>query len=87
MEEFDLLYLTLDKENEDMIVGNGIDGPSMWILVKGKLDVEAVNWGEQTNQRERLTCGQVIFVKPGTRVRFEKHGEEKVEAWAAFCEA
>ena len=86
MEEFDLLHLTLDKEEEEMIVGNGIDGPSIWILVQGTLDVEAVNWGEQSNQRERLMCGQVVFVKPGTRIKFEKIGEEKVEAWAAFCE-
>jgi hypothetical protein len=87
MEEFDLLHLTLDKETEEMIVGNGIEGPSIWILIKGESDVEAVNWGERLNQRERLRCGQVIFVKPRTRMRFERVGEEKVEAWAAFCEA
>jgi hypothetical protein len=41
MEEFDLLHLTLDKEKEEMIVGNGIDGPSIWIVVKGEVAMEA----------------------------------------------
>jgi len=87
MEEFDLLHLKLENEKEEMITGNGIDGPSIWIVVKGEITVEAVNWGEQSNQTERLKTGQVVFIKPGTRVKFERFGDEVVEAWAAFCEA
>jgi hypothetical protein len=86
MEEFDLLHLTLDNEKEEMIVGNGIDGPSIWIVVKGEVAMEAINWGEQVNQMERLKTGQVVFVKPGMRLKFEKFGDDVAEAWAAFCE-
>jgi mannose-6-phosphate isomerase class I len=87
MEEFDLLHLKLPDKKEEMITGNGIERPSIWIVVKGEVTVEAVNWGEQSNQAERLKSGQVVFIKPGTRVKLEKLGDEVVEAWAAFCEA
>lgn len=81
------MHLKLDKGKEEKITGNGIDGPSIWIVVKGDVTVEAINWGEQSNQTETLKTGQVVFIKSGTRVRFEKFGDEVVEAWVAFCEA
>lgn len=84
MEEFDILHLTLKMGKEVEMIEGGIDGPSIWIVVKGAVEVEIVDNKEK--QTEKLATGQIIFVKPGTGLRFTRVGNEDVEAWAAFCE-
>jgi mannose-6-phosphate isomerase-like protein (cupin superfamily) len=82
MEEFDILHLTLKTGKDSEMIEGGFDGPSIWIVVKGTVEVEVDN-GKQT---ERLSTGQIVFVKPGTGLKFTRVGNDDVEAWAAFCE-
>lgn len=84
MEEFDILNLVLnDEKREETIIKGGINGPSIWIVTKGTVNVDT----DMTSQKERLETGQVIFVKPGTELKFSSVNGSEVEAWAAFCEA
>jgi mannose-6-phosphate isomerase class I len=85
MEEFDILHLTL-KGKRTEIIERGIDGPSIWIVVKGTIEIEVVN-NEKGKQTEKLKTGQIVFVKPTTELKFTDVGDEDAEAWAAFCEA
>jgi mannose-6-phosphate isomerase class I len=85
MEEFDILHLTL-KGKRTEIIERGIDGPSIWIVVKGTIEIEVVS-NEKGKQTEKLKTGQIVFVKPGTELKFTDVGDEDAEAWAAFCEA
>lgn len=50
MTEFDLLHLTLDDEHEEMILGNWIDGPYIWIVTTETVDMTGVKWGRESNQ-------------------------------------
>jgi len=82
MEEFDILNLVLNDERREETIKGGINGPSIWIVTKGAVYIDA-----DTSQKERLETGQVIFVKPGTELKFSSVNSSEVEAWAAFCEA
>jgi mannose-6-phosphate isomerase-like protein (cupin superfamily) len=84
MEEFDILHLTLETGKDSEIIEGEIDGPSIWIVVKGTVEVEVVD--DKGTPTEQLATGQIVFVKPGTGLKFSKVGNEEVEAWAAFCE-
>jgi mannose-6-phosphate isomerase len=64
-EEFDIFHFTGIGEIK-------IDGPSVWICVEGSIEIDA-------GQIERLTAGQVVFIRPGT-VKPSAAGDH----WVAF---
>lgn len=76
IEEFDLLYLDLLSQEGAEEVFTAIDGPSTWVVTEGEITITA------GTQEERLARGQVVFVRPGTEVKFSGRGE----AWAAYIE-
>jgi mannose-6-phosphate isomerase class I len=85
MEVFDILHLKLEAEKEE--IWDALNGPSILIVISGQVDIEVENNADEVIQSERVHTGQILFVKPGTGLKFRRVGETNVELWAAFCEA
>lgn len=79
MKEFDLLCTTLGKGQEEAVKG-GVEGPSVWVVIKGGVEMSV----DGQAQKERLEEGHVVFVKPGTKWKMRSEGG--AELWAAFVE-
>jgi len=85
MEEFDLLNTRLAKGEEE-VVPEGINGPAVFIVTKGDVELSGSgNEGEGT-KKELLKQGQVVFIKPKSGYRF-KAQTDNTQVWAAFVEA
>ncbi|TGZ79040.1 RmlC-like cupin [Ascodesmis nigricans] len=81
IEEFDLLKISL-KDGEEEVLAEGIDGPSVFIITKGQVLMEAESGGRV--QKEELKTGQAVFVMPGRG--WKMSGEGETEVWGAFVE-
>jgi mannose-6-phosphate isomerase len=81
MDEFDLLNTKLAK-GEQELVKNGINGPAVFLVTEGDVELGHTKGGEKV---EKLKQGQVVFIKPNTGYKLQAT-TEKAEVWGAFLE-